>query len=526
LWGVPNAGGEIAEPQDLAAARLIIASLQQDRRLLSEQLQKAQRENALLQHKLDVLCRRLFGRKSDKVDPNQLRLALELLGSAPASDAIEADSGEEPRTSRSASRQRPKGRQQIPAELPRDVVVQDIPESERRCACCGEEKRVIGEEVSEKFDYSPASLYVIQTRRIKRACPKGHGVSVAPAPPQALEKSLAAEGLLAHVVVSKFADHLPLHRQEGIFSRHGAHLPRSTLCGWVAAVGAATAPIVEHMKQELIATDYLQTDDTPVLVLKKLAGSFKGRLWTYLDPLGRQVVYDATPTHEQSWPEAFLEGFGGHLQADAYVGYDKLYQRRVTENHRRIIEVGCWAHARRRFRDALETDPRAAAMLDLIRELYHVEKDAAGLPHEQRKALRQERSLSVLAQIDELRKKLEAEVLPKSPLGEAVRYLSNQWRALNRFVEDGRLRPDNNGAESQLRVVALGRKNWMFAGSLAGARWAATIFSLVQSCRLVHVDPFLYFRDVLRRLPTHPQRLIGQLTPRGWAETFAKTVAA
>jgi hypothetical protein len=161
-----------------------------------------------------------------------------------------------------------------------------------------------------------------------------------------------------------------------------------------------------------------------------------------------------------------------------------------------------------------------------IKELYHVESDAQGLLPEQRKALRQERSTAILTQIDELRGKLEAEVLPKAPLGEALRYMSNQWRALNRFVEDGRVRPDNNGAESQLRIVALGRNNWMFAGSLAGAKWAATLFSLVQSCRLAGVDPFLYFGDVLMRLPAHPQRLIGQLTPRAWADTFARYVAA
>jgi hypothetical protein len=343
---------------------------------------------------------------------------------------------------------------------------------------------------------------------------------VAPAPAQAVEKSLAAEGLLAHVVVSKFADHLPLHRQQGILGRHGVHLPRSTLCGWVEDVAQAFAPIVEQMKAELLATDYLQTDDTPVLVLKKLLGSFKGRLWAYLDPLGRQVVYDATPTHEAKGPEAFLAGFTGYLQADAYTGYDGLFRSG------RVIEVACWTHARRRFREALESDPRAALMLALIQELYRVESDADGLSPEPRQALRQERAVPILARIDELRLKLQAEALPKSPLGEALRYLGNQWNALHRYLEDGRLVIDNNGAENQLRIVAVGRKNWLFAGSLAGAYWAATLFSLVQSCRLAGVDPFLDFRDVLMRLPNHPQRLIAQLTPRGWAEHFAHAAAA
>lgn len=507
--------GDVAEPRDLAEARLLITTL-------TEQLERTRRENELLKHKLDVLCRRLFGKKSEKVDAAQLRLALDLLESEPQVDpeSLETDSGEDPRPrERKLRRGRSTGRQELPRELPRQVVTRDVPEAERVCAC-GAEKRVIGEDVSEKLEYVPASFHVIQTRRIKRACPKGHSVSVASAPAQAVEKSLAAEGLLAHVVVSKFADHLPLHRQQGILGRHGVHLPRSTLCGWVEDVAQAFAPVVEHMKAELLATDYLQTDDTPVLVLKKLLGSFKGRLWAYLDPLGRQVVYDATPTHEAKGPEAFLAGFTGYLQADAYTGYDSLFRSG------RVIEVACWTHARRRFREALETDPRAALMLALIQELYRVESDAEELSPEQRKALRQERSVPILARIDELRLKLDTEALPKSPLGEALRYLGNQWNALHRYLEDGRLVIDNNGAENQLRIVAVGRKNWLFAGSLAGAQWAATLFSLVQTCRLAGVDPFLYFRDVLMRLPTHPQRLIAQLTPRGWAEHFAQSAAA
>lgn len=512
---MPSEVDTTAQPRDLAEARLLIGTLQ-------EQLQQTQRENELLRHKLDVLCRRLFGKKSEKVDPNQLRLALELLQSETGSESepVEADSGESPRRGQNRSRRgRPTGRQELPAELPRRVVSLDVPEAERVCEC-GAEKRVIGEEVSEKLEYVPASFHVVQTRRVKRACPKGHGVSVAPAPPQALEKSLAAEGLLAHIVVSKFADHLPLHRQEGILARNGVRLPRSTLCDWVRDVAEACSPIVEHMKSELLATSYLQTDDTPVVVLKKLAGSFKGRLWAYLDPLERQVVYDATATHESAGPEAFLTGFRGYLQADAYTGYDGLFRGGG------VIEVACWTHARRRFREALETDPRAALMVALIQELYRVEQEAEELPPEQRRAQRLQQSVPVLARIEELRNKLEAEVLPKSPLGEALRYMGNQWAALQRYLEDGRLAIDNNGAENQLRIIAVGRKNWLFAGSLAGAKWAAILFSLVKSCRLVGVDPFLYFRDVLMRLPTHPQSRIGQLTPRRWAENLAKDAAA
>lgn len=506
----------VAEPRDLAEAREIIAGLQQ-------RLVYVEREKLLVQHKLEVLLRRVFGRRSEKIDPNQLQLMLEIVQAQgiPGEAAVEADSGEQlPQERRERKKARGHGRQVLPADLPRRVEVVDLPEAERTCGRCGREKTVIGHEVSEKMEYVPADYHVVQIKRVKRACPSGHEVTLAPAPPQAVEKSLAAEGLLAHVVVSKYADHLPLYRQEGILARHGVSLSRSTQCDWVRQVARACEPIAEEIKRQILTADYLQTDDTSVVVLGGPEGSFKGRLWTYLDPLARQVVFEATATHERDGPEAFLSSFRGYLQADAYKGYDALY------SSGRIVEVACWAHGRRRFKDALDTEPRAATMLALVQQLYAVEDEAKDLSADQRRALRQERSLPVLSKIDELRRALLADVLPKSPLGEALRYLDNQWAPLQRFVEDGRLAIDNNRAENQLRIVAVGRKNWLFAGSLKGAHWTATLYSLVQSCRLVGVDPFLYFRDVLRRLPTHPHRFIGQLTPRGWSETFAATAAA
>jgi transposase len=377
----------------------------------------------------------------------------------------------------------------------------------------------IGEDVSEKLEYEPASFVVIETVRPKYACPHCHeGVVAAPVPPQAVEKSLAGEGLLAHVVVSKYVDHLPLHRLEGIFAREGIDLPRSTLCGWVADVATALTPIAEQLRREVTAADYLQTDDTTITVLDERGGSFKGRVWTYLDPLRNQVVFDATMTHERDGPAAFLAEFRGTLQADAYSGYDALYQSG------RIVEIGCWAHARRRFLEAFMIDTSAALMVALIQQLYQVEHAAADLDPGSRRALRQEQSMPLLAKIDAERQALAGTVLPKSPLG--VRYLTNQWAALQRFVEDGRLAIDNNRAENQLRLVAVGRKNWLFAGSFEGARRAALLYSLVQSCKLVDVPPFDYLKDVLVRLATHPQRLLRELTPNRWAETFRHRAAS
>jgi hypothetical protein len=344
-------------------------------------------------------------------------------------------------------------------------------------------------------------------------------VTEAPAPPQAVERSLATEGLLAYVVVSKYLDHLPLYRLERIFQREHLDLSRATLCGWVADVARALTPIGDELRRQVTAASYLQTDDTPVTILEEI-GSRKGRIWTYLDPLVPQVVFEATPTHERDGPEAFLAAFVGDLQADAYTGYDALYHTG------RIRELGCWAHARRGFVEALPTDARAARMIEWVQQLYQVERAGAEDSVEARRARRQEQSVPILDAIRVERDALAAAVLPKSPLGEAVRYLMNQWDALRRFVEDGRFRIDNNGAENQLRGVAIGRKNWLFAGSFEGAQRAALLYSLVQSCMLIGVSPFDYLKDVLIRVATHPQRLIGQLTPAGWAATFRQDAAA
>src|SRR5207302_11082834 len=239
----------------------------------------------------------------------------------------------------------------------------------------------------------------------------------------------------------------------------GVDLSCTTLCGWVADVATALTPIGDELRLLVTTATYLQTDDTPVTILERSGGSRKGRLWTYLDPIGGQVVFDATPTHERDGPEASLASFAGDLQADAYAGYDALY---ATS---RMREIGCWAHARRGFVEALTTDVRAALTVALIQQLYDVQRAGTDLSPDARQRLRQTQSVPLLAKTATERDQLACTVLPKSPLGDALRYLTNQWAALQRFVDDGRLAIDNNRAENQLRVVALGRKNWLFAGS-------------------------------------------------------------
>jgi len=497
------------EVSDLATARALITALE-------EQLSTAHREVASLRQQLDVLCQRLFGKKSERVDPRQLRLALDQLANepGPVTEPVEMDSGETP--VRAHGRRRSTGRRPLPAHLPRRRVEIDIAEADKTCAC-GHVRTRIGETVSSKLEYEPASFLVIDTVRAKYACAHCQtGIVEAAAPPQAVEKSLAGEGLLAQVVVAKYVDHTPLHRLTGIWAREGVDLSRTTLCDWVADVATALAPIGEQLRREVVAADYLQTDDTTVTVLGDQGGSFTGRLWVYLDPLGRQVVFDATRTHERDGPATWLRSFRGKLQADAYVGYDGLY----ATGH--VLEIGCMAHARRRFVEAFAMDGSAALTVALIQQLYQVERASADLSPDERRARRHEHSVPLLAQLKAERDRLAATVLPKSLLGEAVRYLTNQWDALQRFVDDGRLAIDNNRSENQLRVVAVGRKNWLFAGSMDGARRAALMYSLVQSCKLAEVSPFAYLKDVLLRVATHPQRDIAQLTPKGWAQTFGR----
>lgn len=527
-------------PKDLGSALRIIAIEQQTIAEQNERLRATSEQNAQLilaleqqkqkiqwlERELQKLAKQMFGKSSEKLDPHQLQLALDLIAAGiDTSDEgpIEPDSGETVVPEPKPRKKGKGGRRKLPAHLPRQRVVLEPPAEALHCGACNVDKACIGESVSEKVEYSPAMYHVVQTVVPRYSCPRCHeGVVQAEVPAQAVEKGIAGEGLLAHVVVSKYADHLPLHRQEGIFERQGLPFARSTLAGFVKYSAEALAPIVLEMKRQVLASDYLQTDDTPVLVLEPDdGGSIKGRVWTYLSPLGRQVVFTASRTHERRHVEDFLGDYRGFMQADAYNGYDAVYRSG------RIIEVACWAHARRRFVTALDAgDQRAAAILALVQKLYAVEREAKDLAPDERSARRRERSLPVLAEIDRERKRLGPEATPKSPIGDALRYLDNQWTALQRYVHDGRLKIDNNAAESQLRAVAVGRKNWLFAGSFAGAERAAVLYSLVQSCKLAGVDPFPYLKDVLLRVATHPQSRIAELTPRAWAQAHALPTVA
>jgi transposase len=374
----------------------------------------------------------------------------------------------------------------------------------------------IGEEIREQLEYVPASMIVIEHVRPKYACAacQAH-VTIAERLPEPIEKGLPGPGLLDQVIMSKYADHLPLYRQEGIFRRFGVELPRQTTCDWMRVSADLLEPIWKEMLRQIKRSAVIQTDDTPVRVLDPdHGGSRQGRLWDYVgDRDHPYIVFDYTPDRTSEGPERILQGYRGYLQADAYSAYDGLYASGA------IVEVGCWMHARRKFYEARTSDPeRAHQALAWISLLYDVEREAKEqkLNDAERQALRETRSRPIL---EEIRTWLAAErprVLPKSPIGEAIEYAWNQWTALTRYLEAGFLEIDNGASERGLRPVALGRNNWLFFGSDRGGRTAAILMSLCATCKRLGVDVLAYLKDVLERISTHPNSRIGELLPDRW----------
>jgi transposase len=374
------------------------------------------------------------------------------------------------------------------------------------------------------LDYQPASLFVVEHVRCKYACLHcQEHVSTADKPVQPIDKGLPGPGLLAHVIVSKYADHLPLHRLERIFGRQGVELSRSTLCDWMAAAADLLTPLAAVLKQKVLASRVIHTDDTPVPVLdEKRATTRQGRMWVYIgDRDHPYTVFDYTPTHARDGPKSFLGAFQGYLQADAFAGYDGIYATG------KVLEVACWAHARRKFYEARTTDAeRSHAALAWIRRLYDVEDRAKALSDAERCALRQAESRPLLTAFCQWLAEQRAAVLPKSPMGQAISYALSNGEALTRYTEAGFLAIDNNVSERTLRAVAVGRKNWLFCGSDKGGRTAATLASVIAGAQRHAVDPFAYLRDVLSRIRTTPADRLDELLPDRWAQAARAQVEA
>jgi transposase len=529
--------------------------LRAERVELLEQIRQKDRELESVQHQLQALLRRYYGRSSEKMDPNQRLLFEDLIDKAIPERPADDDGDDQVPPPR---RRKGHGRRRLPSNLPREKVIHDLPEEEKPCPCCGALRHIIGKETHEQLDYIPAKVKVIEHIRLTYGCPHceknvspdGPQIVTANKPLQPIEKGLAAPGLLSHVIVSKYGDHLPMHRLERILQRHGIEIARSTMCDWAAQCAEVLRPLYNLMVDEVRSSKVIHTDDTPVKVRDRGRTQTRtGRFWVYLgDPDHPYTVFAYTPSRSRDGPMAFLRDWGKdervYLQADAFGGYDGIY---AGEAGGHVTEVACWAHARRKFYDAKSSDPATGVQaLAHIRLLYDVEtqakkeaKQAAKvapaadafdrrvheLLAENRLRLRQKQAVPRLAQFRAWLKSQQAErggpLLPKSPMGQAVQYALNQWDALCVYATDGRLAIDNNASENALRRVAVGRKNWLFAGSDNGGRTAATLFSVIATCERHQAEPMTYLRDVLTRIAATPINELTCLLPDRWQPATA-----
>ena len=407
-----------------------------------ELIRELARDIEQYQSRIDYLTRRLFGQRSERLDPGELTFFGE--ENFPGAEVEKAPGVEEPEATEEAPTRpsRRNGRRPLPKDLPRKRLEHDVAAEDKVCPECGCDKKRIGEETSEQLEYIPASLYVVEHVRPKYACPQCQGqVVVGEKPAQPIEKGLAGPGLLAHVITSKYCDHLPLHRQEQIFARHGVDLSRKTLCDWVLQSAWLLEPVVNAMKREVMQSYCINTDDTPVPV-QDTGKTHRAYLWVYIgDRDHPYTIYDFTWTRCRDGPETFLKKYEGYLQADAFSGYDRLYAEG------RIIEVGCWAHARRKFFEAKTTAPvQAHQALLRVNALYDIEREAKESSANERLALRQEKAVPLLADFAAWLHELQPHALPKSPLGQAIHYTLENWTALTRYTQDGRLSIDNTVA--------------------------------------------------------------------------------
>ncbi|WP_053014003.1 IS66 family transposase [Caldimonas brevitalea] len=480
----------------------------------------AQRERELLLERLLVeklkleiarLRRDKFGASSERLEHiEQLELLVEDLETRCSA----LPDGEAQNRAPSAPAHHPPARKSLPPHLPRETV-----RHEPGCSCseCGVELRYVGEDVAEVLELVPQRFKVVRHVRPKYSCPRCQTLVQMPAPSRPIARGLAGVNLLAHVLVSKFADHLPLYRQSEIYAREGVELERSTLADWVGSASRLLEPLMDALQQYVLSAEKLHADDTPVAVLAPGKGRTKtGRLWAYVRderPMGSQappaVWFQYSPDRKGERPQGHLKRFNGVLQADGYAGFEALYEQG------RVVEAACWAHARRKFFDLHQAtnSPQAHEALRRIGELYEVERHIRGRPPEERWRVRQEHAVPKLQALRGWLDGVLAGTSSKSELARAIRYSLGRWPALVRYAQDGRVEIDNNAAEREIRAVALGRKNWLFAGSDAGGERAATLYSLIGTAKLNGLDPQAYLAHVLEHIGEHRVDRVAELLP-------------
>ncbi len=565
------------EPSDLEEAKALIEALK-------GLVMNLYDEKETLKHRLQLLLRNRYGHRSEKLAPGQSPLDFPGLKEALAASGLNAAelTGDEGEDDAVETEQQPgHGRRRLPEDMPRDVIDYDLPADDKTCDECGADLTVIGDETSEQLEFVPATFKVLRHRRLKYACKACECcVKLAERKDAPVLKGFAGPGLLANTLIAKYDDQLPLNRQEEIIRRHGVELNRSTLCGWVRQTCELLQPIVDLMRKRVLQSKVIQTDDTHVnFQLGKAKRSDcadlegdtdaeanpasksksklikKGYCWVYLgDEANPYCVFDFTPDRTRAGPLRFLNhappeshpgvedqqslgrrslgevGWSGYLQADAYSGYDEVFKGKNDAGKPLVVEVACWAHARRKFYDAQNSRDRELAQTALraIGELYVVESRLKKLAksrqergreaptHDQVARFRQRRARPVLDGIAAWMETHQPKVLPKSPLGEAIGYARGNWTALNRYIEQGYLSIDNNASERALRNVVVGRKNWLFAGSEAGGHWAATAYTLIEPAKRCGANPWTWLRDVIARINTTRLSELPNLLPDVW----------
>lgn len=472
------------------------------RALLLEKLtviNKLERDIVTLQHQLLLKNKEIFGKRSERIE-SLLQIPLLTVPESEAKREKEPEKIEVKAHKRTARN----GRAPLPKNLPRERIEIEPEEAN------DPKLKLLSEEITEVLEFVPASFKIIEIVRKKYVNPESGEIFIGeiPAKYQPIAKARPGAGLIAHILVSKYADHLPLNRQQGMYERHGVHIHRSTLYDWTVQGAELLKPLGEAIKGEILRSYDVKADETPVVQQDKESKSY---FWGYHARDPGLVYYQYAETRSSKIPLEFFKDFEGYVQADAYQGYDKLFEQR------HIIEVGCWAHARRKFVEALPTAKvRCGEILKLISKLYALEREATS--PRQRLKVRIKESYPVLKN---LKAKLQAwslQELPQSPLALAMRYVLNQWRALTRYIFDPYLDIDNNAMERLIRPLTIGRNNWLFTGSEGGGQVAALIFGLINSCKLNKVEPYAYLRDVITRLATKNFVHIEDLLPNRWAK--------
>lgn len=494
----------------------LVAALQAENARLSTQVAHLEAVNSDLQRKFEKLIQQLRGKRSERLNPAELfEVCLPFFSEEEL--ALFQEPAPEPTAPPRppGTKRAPRPRKLITAEMPREEVLVPLSQDEKTCVHCDVSMPCIGYDIVEKLNYRPAQFFVKRYLMEKCACGCGLGIASAKLPPQLVPNGKAEAALLAYIMVAKFQDHLPFYRQSKIYARSGAEIPDTTLVEWSNQVADALEAIVFLMKRQLLKSGYIQADETGLRVLVKGKGvCHPGYLWVYGNP-GSQIVFDFRMTRERDGPMDFLDGFHGLLQSDAYQGYDEL------KKSSSILWFACWAHARRYFKDAQENAKAPASkILKFIQSLYVIEEEARsqGLSADQRQQLRQSKARPILNALEQYLHVLQLDVLPKSDIGKAVSYCLRRWDSLTRYVDHGEVEIDNNLCENSLRGVGLGRKNYLFAGSEAGGRKAAVIYSIVETCKRLKIDAYQYLVDVLTRLPSTPVERLEELTPVAWKQ--------